>query len=50
MGISRNKHEDGGGTMSKRSISFSKSFNPIVRKDQYISWFDNLSTKLAQKA
>ena len=39
MGISRTRHEEGGGSISKRSCSVSKSFKPIVRKEQYIHHF-----------
>jgi hypothetical protein len=49
MGISRSRHEEGGGSISKRSCSVSKSFKPIVRKEQYTHHFLQLSEKLAIK-
>jgi len=49
LGISRSRHEEGGGTSSKRSCSLSKSFKPITRKEQYSYQFLHIGAQLAQK-
>lgn len=42
LGISRQLHDESAGFLSKRSISVSKSFKTISRKEQYISKIDDL--------
>ena len=49
MGISRCTHDEEAGLMSKRSISFCKSFRAISRMDQFLNKIQSLSEKLADK-
>lgn len=49
MGISRCTHEEDNGLISKRSISFCKSFRPISRLDSFLEKLNDLSESLADK-
>ena len=49
VGIARHQHTDGAGSIAKRSISLSKSFNTISRKEQYIHKLEVMCAQLAQR-